>query len=529
MTLIDMVFFRIVHKIFSFIRKCFSKVYRLLCLLLYSLKINLLIPIRNYFLTKHKQHDIRELFFQQNYPTGFNRYDIVVRYLAVEAYYGKNSYGWELYRKMQGARVSPQWTNSSVDIFRKLIASYETGGYDEESEIELDCNLGLVDGSHRMALAIYHKYYQISCRILPDASPVVYDIKWFVEHGFTMKEVRILQDTYSKIYDELIQPFVCTLWAPVQGYFDEITDFLSLVGNVVSYRDYEVDDYTYAALVRGIYSVDDIAQWKIEMKIEKMKSAAIKKIRIVLLNIESPKFRIKSHSYSTLSTACEDIKRMIRNGYMGKVTDYFHDIIIHIGDNYYQNRFIINLFDTYKIVDVDEILLAIKDYQYVITKFEVPYMPLDFPKHYPLNKDLDIVCQGLDNYMLVKNALLNVLTQYNSIFSLRTIIHENGKEESRCLLRLELNSYLIFQVDISATLGDIQSSFIHLLIQYRIQKDNFYITSPKYEILVRLCELKEYPNKMHHLQYIQFHMQDIDESLCDKYLRFDWRKLLGNI
>jgi hypothetical protein len=54
---------------------------------------------------KHIKCDVRELFFQQQRGNKFNRYDIVVRYLAIENYYKINDFGFNLYNKMQINRV----------------------------------------------------------------------------------------------------------------------------------------------------------------------------------------------------------------------------------------------------------------------------------------------------------------------------------------------------------------------------------------------------------------------------------------
>ena len=99
------------------------------------------------------------MFFQEVSSEGFNRYDMIVRLLAIENYYGKNEYGFNLYRKMQAARIGIDSVEPAVFRFRKLIESYENNGYDSSSEIELDSCLHLYDGSHRMAMALYYNYY----------------------------------------------------------------------------------------------------------------------------------------------------------------------------------------------------------------------------------------------------------------------------------------------------------------------------------------------------------------------------------
>ena len=102
-------------------------------------------------------YDLKEIIYQQNRIDGYNRLDIFVRLLAIENEYGINSYGWDLYRKMQSKRCSDGGLSveERVKIFKDLIRSWDEKGYDKSSKIRLDVDLMLEDGSHRLALAIY--------------------------------------------------------------------------------------------------------------------------------------------------------------------------------------------------------------------------------------------------------------------------------------------------------------------------------------------------------------------------------------
>ncbi|MDR2207302.1 MAG: hypothetical protein LBE36_14220 [Flavobacteriaceae bacterium] len=343
--------------------------------------------------------DARELFFQQKKENKFNRYDIIVRYLAIENFYEKNDFGFDLYKKMQINRVGNGRGEKSTEKFKELIYSYEKNGYDSSSEIELYADLHLIDGSHRIALALYHEIYEISCKVRSDVVNIFYGIEWFIEKGFSVEEIKKIQEKYEEIVDNITVPFVCTLWSPVQNYFDEITEKLSLVTKVVDYRDYSFDDYTYSAMVKGIYAVDDIADWKIDMKIDKMQSNAPKKMRMILLNIGNPVFRLKSSNDSTLSSTCEVLKKMIRNAYKDKVENYFHDTIMHIGDNYHQNIFIRNLFNV--SIDVNDnkmnLLMYLDNYieRGIINKNDICIVGSYIMENAGLRKanDIDIVCR----------------------------------------------------------------------------------------------------------------------------------------
>ncbi len=142
--------------------------------------------------------DLRELLIQQYNGLDFNRYDTLVRLLAIEAYYGKNDYGFELYAKMANARIYEGYADIAIRRFKELIHSFEEHGYDEQSEIIVDRNLKLVDGSHRLALAIYYNISKVRIRILNRFEDIHYGLDFFQKY-FDESQCAILEQCYKKI------------------------------------------------------------------------------------------------------------------------------------------------------------------------------------------------------------------------------------------------------------------------------------------------------------------------------------------
>lgn len=489
-----------------------------------------LLILEDKFLSKHICVEVAEIFFQHNGKSDFNRYDIIVRLLAVENYFGINECGFNFYKRMQAARIGNANVEEAVTRFRSLIKSYDENGYNEESEIELDKNLHLIDGSHRMAMAMYYNLPRINAIVRARADCVFYGIEWFAVNGFNEAEVAILKKKYYELRNRYITPFVCTLWSPVHAYYNEITEKLRLFGEITDVKDFQFNIWEYNFYTRGIYNVDDIAKWKIEKKIEYMHQASptSHQIRMVCLSLDEPHFRLKAATNGTLSVRCELIKKLIRDAYKNKIDNYFHDIIIHIGDNFYQNRFIHSLM-TLPPIDVEKILEDINQYQYVIEKYEVPYMPADFPKHYPLGKDIDILCQSAD-YKKTVQTIFQGMEPYKDKYLIKLI---KGKDingnENRTKIRLELeNQFLILQFDITTVHdGDKRKTLFEDIIKNRKRVESFFIPTTKYELLLRMEELHKYPDKNHHAEYINNHYSSIDSDLCDKYLDFDWRKIFN--
>ena len=180
-------------------------------------------------------------------------------------------------------------------------------------------------------------------------------------------------------------------------------------------------------------------------------------------------------------------------------------------------------------LDVKSILEHIHDCQYVITKNDVPYMPKDFPYHYPLGKDIDIVCADDKEYEKVLVSVMNDIKIYESSYLVRTIKYkDDDHREYRTLVRLEQEGpILVFQFDIACRTGKLPQQFSQEMVLARENAGSYYVPKLKYEIVVRLQELYEHPNKSHHLDFVRLHKADIDSTLCDKYLKEDWRKQIN--
>ena len=481
--------------------------------------------ISNFIKTKHIKISTAEVFFQHNGENDFHRYDMIVRLLAIENYYGKNDYGFDYYLRMQGARKECKLAQKGTDRFRTLIASYETKGYDDKSEIELDSNLQLIDGSHRLALAMYYKQSVISAKVRSYKLDTYYDIAWFRANDFSTEECKILHDRYLQLYEELKQPFVCTLWHPVRKYYDEITEKLSLFGNVLEVRDLTLSEEDYRYYTRGVYAVDDIEKWKIEKKIGYMIADKSDRycIRMVSLSLNEPQFRLKTTTNGTLSKRCELIKSVIRNAYKNRMDNYFHDIIMHIGDNFYQNRHIYK-FLTMPMVDISSVFEHIKDYDYVLTKMDVDYMPKDFPKHYPLGKDIDVLCADIENFDSIVDLIwVDVKTLFdNKYFSTRIWKRSNSRKQ----IRIEQEGYPVFIFDCSYILENSVDGTSNLICENKQQVNGYYIPNNECEVLVRFCDIKSHPEKKRHKDYIFAHKQDINHSLLEKQLTFNWNKII---
>ncbi len=274
----------------------------------------------------------------------FNRYDIVVRLLAIEEYYGKNNYGFSLYEKMQSERAqNVLYGEISLQRFLKLINSYEKNGYKEDSELVIDEKLHLVDGSHRLALAIYFGVARLTVRIVQREDEVFYGKEWF-ERVFSSKECKIIEKKLFVIEAGWAGSIKGILWPSVAEYFDEIISVIEEQYEVTNINDIEFASNNFERIVYEIYQMDSIAEWKINTKLKYMRPFSPYRIRIFDIHMNNPEFRMKKAVKGILSDKGAKLKEKIRELYKGKVTGYFSDIIFHTADNFYQSECIEKLF-----------------------------------------------------------------------------------------------------------------------------------------------------------------------------------------
>lgn len=135
-----------------------------------------------------------------------NNYAWAVRTLAIDNYFGKNTYGFEIYKSAMELFCNSKTAERRLEQFCFLIESWEKNGYDEfkPSMILEDCSF--IDGVHRISLASYFNQEYIKCNIysLVNNAKLIHDKKAILPKGLAQewldeKTVRILEETNQRI------------------------------------------------------------------------------------------------------------------------------------------------------------------------------------------------------------------------------------------------------------------------------------------------------------------------------------------
>ena len=264
----------------------------------------------------------------------FNRYDIVVRSMAIDSFLNAKKEGVNLYEKMQKKRGGSAYKNP-LKVFQELIKSFNSNGLDINYPLLVNNDMHIVDGAHRLACALYFNEPFIAIKINKKLDFSNYGLNWFKKNNFSSEELNLIIQKKKQIFITNHLYFEIILWPPVSQYFNEIEKYIKDKYTVYSSKDYKgISEFN--TFIKALYKIDDIKDWKVDLKIKGM-SAYPKDIRVIKIEIPEPKFRKKENG-QIISEKVETLKNQIRESYKQKLDNYFHDIIIHIGDNYSHSK-----------------------------------------------------------------------------------------------------------------------------------------------------------------------------------------------
>jgi len=318
----------------------------------YLIKDRLLSQLeKSKFIKSYLDNYLPEIFAYQDLPViisnqfrsrDFNRFDIIVRLLAIENYFGRNDFGWELYNEMQLKRSKGE-NIGSESRFKELIESIKTKGFDPYSVIRISLNGNLLDGSHRLAYLLYDQPKTVAVnphlgRRFDNRKMPIYDIKWFIKNGFSQGRINLIEKRLQLLIKSEVKAFFqIIVWSPAISFFHEIVESIKKDYYTIDNEVIELGG-RYDEVVRKLYQCDDIEDWKIESKLKAMSGKGTK-IGIIRMVIDKPDFRRKDSTNQLISRKVEKLKHKYRNQYKEQIQDYIYDIIMHIGDNFQQSDY----------------------------------------------------------------------------------------------------------------------------------------------------------------------------------------------
>lgn len=457
-------------------------------------------------------------------------YDIAVRLLAIDQYYGKNKVGYDLYRRMQAASGF-DW----VPRFQRLIQSYELNGFQEGNPLELDDKLTLMDGAHRLTLALYHNIELLPATIYQTTRERCWNYNWFWEANYSREEIRMIHQRAIEMFNQCKYNYVGVIWPPAFHLRDEIINEINTylqIGKypplqntdcrVIRWVDMELKKLDFAGFLRAMYYADVMNEDGIKWKLQSMANSLPEgcedyNVRVFYLDVSNPDISRNIKNNTAQSRQIARIKKAIRSRFKDWVNNYEYDNIMHISDNYIQSKFCDLAVNIDK--DVSDLFIQLnKQYDYVIAK-AFGRQSTDFPYYYYYYSDVDIVVRPSDVQKVSETAEKWLNEKYGGKYEEWLRVERRLDEEEQVEIQVSLRGWRYFLVHVqtlahfSMDNGITDDYLLHR--EFAVNKP-IYVLPPKYDMLIRLADLAVKPHKDWHRKYIAKHIDEYDEQLAEK-------------
>lgn len=465
-----------------------------------------------------KEISTKDLFLSQYYNEDYNNYrfyDSAVRMLAIDEYFGKNEIGFDIYRRMQ-EQSGFDWT----ERFRQLIKSFEENGLSDKSIVEIDRHFSIMDGAHRITLALYKGIEFLNTAIY-DCNRERPGIDMFWEKGFTAEECSLIESTTKKILSHITYNFVGVLWPPAKNYFNDIIREIGKYNTdeiiVLDYYDYEMDKGEFEHLFKALYHTDILNENGMKQKIKLIEkcmnpSDTQYKIRVFYLHINHPMISVNVKNFTPQSLMVKRIKNIFRNRYKNKLYKYEYDVIMHISDNYLQSKFCSILFQIN--YDISEFFDSIKNRNYIVLRAKESRQHKLFPKKFYLRSNSDIlVLDDNEREELAELAYIFLTKHFDNEW-----INIKKENNGDCIyVSAYLRDFLIYQFEFMAHIYGLSDEFAKECAMDILKEDICYLPS-KDEVIIRLLEYIHKPKKEWYIPYLKQHFVELDKNRLFKYL-----------
>lgn len=298
---------------------------------------------------------VKNILLKENILGQFNRYDIIVRMLAIDSYFNDAKIGVDIYNKMQELRVKErQFLNpnraKNFERFKNLIKSFEINGYDYACPIRLNYQSRLINGAHRIAICIHQKIDTVSYIHSTDTyeynDTCAFGLDWFEKNEFTDFERSLIQDRFFLLRKDFLNNIYGVIWCPAINYVNEIINLLSYyigakdikIKNIILNNKNNLENF-----IKEIYQIDTISEERLEQKIKNIILDSETPYNVIMISFVANDYYelICSHDKSSDKLrSIVDIKNKVRKILSEKVVNYEFDNTFHCGDTYTENNYL---------------------------------------------------------------------------------------------------------------------------------------------------------------------------------------------
>ena len=478
-----------------------------------------------------KDIPIKDLILAQYYIDDYSRYtayDLAVRVLAIEEYYGKNQIGFDLYNRLDKNIIFDH-----VEKFKQLIKDNEHTSSRSKVVVEVDRQLAIITGADLVALALYHGDEFIHVKLLNYKIEREFDKNFFWVNHFTAEEWELINNKMESIFRESNYKFIGVIWPSAFNFADDLLCDMNLYMpeevKVESYKDFNLKRKEFEYLLHALYVTDFPNEYIQNRKISRIllampKAAENFPLRIFYLSIKNPQIGVNpidKIDSRPQSKTIKMIKETFRLRYKDRVTIYNFDNIMHIGDNYLQTKFnkIIFEFDR----DVSDLFEVIKGYDYAILKYKNTRQSPRFPKTFTSSACIDFLVKQEDIEPLSKLLVKYFSEKYSIAKDNNWIdIVDDHYDKASAIVYMRLRGiYKFFGVDLQTIERFEMTPLLNEECLGSKQVDEVegvkmnYIPD-KWDLMIRAVELIRKPRKIWHKKYIKEHFSELDFDLLDR-------------
>ena len=143
--------------------------------------------------------------YKQSMGDNMNDCEILNRFIALDEHIKKNNFGFRIYDQIQKYRKKkkkeiPNKQYDNVNNFKRLIKSIQKNGYIDLYPIVLNKNYAVVDGAHRLSVALYLGIKEVPVIFPENAYDFNFDysINWLKANGFG-QYIDLLLEQHNRI------------------------------------------------------------------------------------------------------------------------------------------------------------------------------------------------------------------------------------------------------------------------------------------------------------------------------------------
>lgn len=194
---------------------------------------------------------VADILAGQFYPRDFRRYDLLIRARVARAWLGDEAdvpAAQDSYEKMQSARGA----TSNLPRFRALVESVATEGMNPDFPMGVSPWGPLLDGAHRLAVALAVGTPTVTVDVRPSRIPPDYSREWLVQAGLPEADLHAADLLLDKYLATTGHDHIAVVEGPMTG---DILGQLGPGADVVSVREAELSEETVVGVERALTSL----------------------------------------------------------------------------------------------------------------------------------------------------------------------------------------------------------------------------------------------------------------------------------